>query len=245
MNFFLRHFAGFLIQIGASMLLCLIPFRKADFRYPRKWVLTGYSILAMVVSACFPLAKALMPYMPLDQPTILSNLYMLLVLAVFVALYFLVMRVAVIKKLIVLVLAVFYAATQYLLVNLTSPLFPQGNLPDTYPPLTRSHGAGHVPPCGIADEAGCRRLPGRNRIAEHQAGVQRCPVGYGIIFCHAVPLQLPARFQHPGYLVVSNASGFAGGSHSVHLLLDAVPGIGSAKARQRTAEGVGNSAVAV
>lgn len=136
MNFFLRHFAGFLIQIGASMLLCLIPFRKEDFRYPRKWVLTGYCILAIVVSACFPLAKGLMPYMPFDQPTILSNLYMMLVLVVFISLYFGVVRTETIKKCIVLVLVVFYAATQYLLVNLTSPLFPDGSLPDTYPPLT-------------------------------------------------------------------------------------------------------------
>ena len=75
-----------------------------------------------------------MPYMPLDQPTILSNLYMLTVLVFFIALYFWVVRTEVVKKLIVLVLVIFYAATQYLLVNLTSPLFPQGNLPDTYPP---------------------------------------------------------------------------------------------------------------
>ena len=136
MSYYLRHFAGFLIQIGAPMLLCLMPFRQEDFRYPRKWVLIGYGALAVTAAACFPLARGLMPWMPFDQPTILSNLYMLLVLAVFVALYFLVMRVAVIKKLIVLVLAVFYAATQYLLVNLTSPLFPQGSLPDAYPPLT-------------------------------------------------------------------------------------------------------------
>lgn len=118
------------------MLLCLIPFQKRDYRYPRKWVLTGYSILAVVVSACFPLAKGLMPYMPFNQPTILSNLYMLIVLVVFTLLYFWVVRTEIIKKLIVLVLVVFYAATQYLLVNLTSPLFPQGSLPDTYPPLT-------------------------------------------------------------------------------------------------------------
>lgn len=136
MNFFLRHFAGFLIQIGACMLLCLIPFREEDFRFPKKWVLTGYSVLAILASACFPLVKGLMPYMPFDQPTILSNLYMLAVLAVFIGLYFRVVRAAVVKKLIVLVLVVFYAATQYLLVNLTSPLFPQGSLPDTYPPLT-------------------------------------------------------------------------------------------------------------
>lgn len=135
MSFFLRHFAGFLIQIGAVM-LCLLPFRKEDFRYPRKWVLTGYSILAIFVSACFPLVRGLMPYMPFQQPTILSNLYMLIVLAAFTVLYFWVVRTEAIKKLIVLVLVVFYGATQYLLVNLTSPLFPDGNLPDAYPPLT-------------------------------------------------------------------------------------------------------------
>lgn len=118
------------------MLLCLIPFRKEDFRYPRKWVLTGYSISAIAVSAFFPLAKGLMPYMPFDQPTILSNLYMLLVLVIFIVLYFWVVRTETVKKCIVLVLVVFYAATQYLLVNLTSPLFPYGSLPDTYPPLT-------------------------------------------------------------------------------------------------------------
>lgn len=136
MSFFLRHFAGFLIQIGPSVLLTLIPFRNEDFRYSKKGVLIAYSILAIIVSACFPLARGLMPYMPFEQASILSNIYMLLVIVVIFALYFWMIRTQTIKKCIVLVLVVFYAATQYLLVNLTTPLFPQGNLPDAYPPLT-------------------------------------------------------------------------------------------------------------
>lgn len=136
MSYFLRHFAGFFLQLGAAMLLCLMPFREADFRYPRKRVLTLYWVLVITASALFPLARGLMPYMPFRQPTILSNLYMLLVLVVFTALYFRVVRTETVKKLIVLVTVVFYGATQYLLVNLASPLFPQGTLPDTYPPLT-------------------------------------------------------------------------------------------------------------
>ena len=135
MSFFLRLFIGFLIQIGASMLLCLIPFQKEDFRYPRKWVLYGYSVLAVTASACFPFVRRLMPYMPFDQPTILLNFYMLAVVAVFIALYFWVIQTETVKKCIILVLVVFYAATQYLLVNLSSPLFLNGVLPDAYPPL--------------------------------------------------------------------------------------------------------------
>ena len=75
MSFFLRHFAGFLIQIGPSVLLTLIPFRNEDFRYSKKGVLIAYSILAIIVSACFPLARGLVPYMPFEQPLILSNIY--------------------------------------------------------------------------------------------------------------------------------------------------------------------------
>lgn len=136
MSFFLRHFAGFLIQIGSCMLLCFLPFPEEWFRYPRKWVLTGYGILAIFASAMFPLVKGLMPVMPFEQPTILSNIYMLLIAALFTFFYFRIVMTETVKKLIVLFLVVFYAATQYLLVNLTSPLFPQGELPDTYPPLT-------------------------------------------------------------------------------------------------------------
>lgn len=136
MSAYLRHFAGFLIQLGLPTLLCLLPFGEAAFRRPRARVMAAYGAAAVLLSALFPLARQLMPLMPFDQPTILSNLYMLLAVALFTAAYFVILRAEAAKKLIVLALALFYAATQYLLVNLASPLFPMGELPDAYPPLT-------------------------------------------------------------------------------------------------------------
>ncbi len=136
MNAYLRHFAGFLIQLGLPTLLCLLPFGAGAFHWSRGRVMAAYGAAAVLLSALFPLARQLMPLMPFEQPTVLSNLYMLLALGLFTAAYFVIIRAEAVKKLIVLVLALFYAATQYLLVNLASPLFPMGELPDAYPPLT-------------------------------------------------------------------------------------------------------------
>lgn len=136
MSFFLRHLAGFLIQIGGGMVLCLLPFQKNDFRYPRKWVFTGYSILALAFSLGFPWVMNLAALQSIPWRSMASNLYMLTAVLIMTALYLWIIQTRLIKKMLVLVLVLFYSATQYLLVNLTSPLFPGGVLPDVYPPLT-------------------------------------------------------------------------------------------------------------
>lgn len=135
MSFFLRHFAGFLIQIGGGMLLCLIPFEREAFRYPRRRIITGYGILTLLFSAGFPLVMGIPSIRDVDYRSMVANAYMLAVILFFVILYFGMIRIEAIKKLLVLVLVLFYAATQYLVVNLVSPLFPGGVLPDVYPPL--------------------------------------------------------------------------------------------------------------
>ncbi len=136
MSFFLRHFAGFLIQIGGGMMLCLLPFDDKAFRYPRKWVIWGYWILSLLTSLGFPLVMSIPAFSGNDYRSMIANLYMAFVVLAFTVLYFYIIRAATIKKAVVLVLVLFYAATQYLLVNLVTPLFPGGVLPDVYPPLT-------------------------------------------------------------------------------------------------------------
>lgn len=135
MSFFFRYFAGFLIQIGGGMVLCMFPFAKEVFRYPRKWVIAGYTALALLFSAGFPLVMGIPSLRGVEYRSLAANAYMLLVILLFSILYFWIIRTETIKKLVVLVLVLFYAATQYLLVNLVTPLFPSGVLPDVYPPL--------------------------------------------------------------------------------------------------------------
>ena len=135
-GFFLRNFAGFLIQIGPAAALLLIPFSREDFRIPAKWVYAGCGAFAVITSLGFTLIKIItMPASP-AQPTLIANMYMLVVIAVITVLYFLVTRVEKVKKVIVLILVVFYAATQFLLVNMASPMIAGAEQPDSYPPVT-------------------------------------------------------------------------------------------------------------
>lgn len=136
MSFFLRHFAGFFIQVIGGLTLCLIPFTAEQFRYPRKWVYAGYSALSVLFSIGFPLVMSIPAFSDAMYRSMIANLYMFAVLALYIALYFWVIRTECIKKFLVLILMLFYAATQYLVVNLVTPLFPGGVLPDVYPPLT-------------------------------------------------------------------------------------------------------------
>lgn len=142
MSFFLRNFAGFLIQFGGGMLLSLFPFEKETFRYPRKQIIIGYSVLAFLFSAGFPFVMSLALLQNAAYRSMTANVYMLAAILLFTVLYFWIIRSEIIKKLLVLVLVLFYAATQYLLVNLVSPLFPGGILPDSYPPLILAFYAG-------------------------------------------------------------------------------------------------------
>ncbi len=136
LSFYLRHFVGFFIQFGAGMFLCLLPFNDSSFRCSYRKVLTTCGLLALISSAIFPFAVSIQgdintsPYLSL-----LANGYMLIAIVVFGVFYFWSLRVERIKKIIVLVLVIFYAATQYLVVNLVSTLFKNYDQSEVYSPI--------------------------------------------------------------------------------------------------------------
>ncbi|MCD8338286.1 MAG: GHKL domain-containing protein [Lachnospiraceae bacterium] len=142
MCFYLRNFAGFFIQIGAGMFLCLIPFAEGAYRYPRRRVFGGCGALAFFSSAIFPLFIGIEAISSGFNQALFANLYMLVAILFFVFFYFRALQIETIKKMIALMLALLYAATQYLLVNLLIPLFPGGMVPEIYPPVTLALFAG-------------------------------------------------------------------------------------------------------
>lgn len=142
MGFYLRNFAGFFIQLGAGMFLCLMPFTEGAFRWPRRRVFGVCGVFALLSSVLFPLIMGMDAINSTYYMALFANLYMLLALLIFIIFYFRILNMETIKKMIVLILALFYAVTQYLLVNLVTPLFPGGTLPEIYPPLTLALYAG-------------------------------------------------------------------------------------------------------
>ncbi|MCD8025781.1 MAG: GHKL domain-containing protein [Clostridiales bacterium] len=134
-DFYIRHFAGFLIQFGAGMFICLLSFTEGAFRCSYRRVTFGCIALAVASSAFFPLAIGVDGLSNTPYLSLVANMYMLAAIIVFVFLYFWALRVERIKKLIVLVIALFYAATQYLLVNLIATLFTNYEQNEVYSPL--------------------------------------------------------------------------------------------------------------
>lgn len=135
MGFFLRQFAGFFIQSGFAMILFFLPFNDEALRYSKKRMYVGMGIVAVIASGIFALIISLPVVQALSNKIIIANLYMLFFIVAFVILFFRLVCVQTIKKMSVLVLVVFYSITQYLLVNLATPFFPSGWLPEIYPPL--------------------------------------------------------------------------------------------------------------
>ncbi len=136
-GFYFRHFAGFLIQFGLCIVLCLLPFGEGASSYPTRRVAGGCAILALASSALFPIVIGLEFLQHYTWQTLAANLYMLAALLLFVWKYLRILRaVEAVKKLVVLVLALLYAAAQYLLVNLALSLLPDAVLPEVYPPVT-------------------------------------------------------------------------------------------------------------
>lgn len=119
MSFYLRHAAGFFLQFLPCSLLCFLPFREESLRLGRRKIFIGLIMSVLVLSALFPLI------LPIGGE--IHNLYMLFSVILLAAAYFWLLRVALVKKLLVIYLAMFYAASQYWLVNLTLPFLNGGN----------------------------------------------------------------------------------------------------------------------
>lgn len=138
MDFFLRNCIGFFLQLAPGIVLCLLPFPIESFRisYRKLWMYCGS--FAILASLAFPVlidASVLMKVSEVYGDSAgLVNLYMNIMILIFVGFYFRVIQTQLTKKLLVVILVLFYAATQYLLVNLFTPLLPNG-ISDTYPPM--------------------------------------------------------------------------------------------------------------
>ncbi len=135
LGFYLRHFAGFLIQFGGGIFLCLLPFAEGAFCYPRRRVLTGCAALAFLSSALFPLYMGLVRIRFAVYWAVFANIYMSAVIVIFIIVYVKTLRVETIKKMVVLVLALFYAAMQYLLIGFIELALTDGVFTEVYTPL--------------------------------------------------------------------------------------------------------------
>jgi len=133
MSFFIRHFVGFFIQIFACVVLCFIPFSKEAFRISKKVAFLTCLLISAVTAVLFPsILEKMTQAMVLDTYSS-ANVYMLTVVAFFSVYYFVIIQEAPIKKFVVFSIVVFYAATQYWIVNVLMTVLLRIDAAEIYP----------------------------------------------------------------------------------------------------------------
>lgn len=131
MSFYLCNAGGFLLQLLPCVLLCFLPFPPDRFRFPWRRVILGMLAYVLAAAVLFPQALLCADKVFKGMRGYFANLagdviFLLATVAVVAAFGWLV-RDAAIKKALVLIVVVFYASTQFWLVNLLLPFVPFDN----------------------------------------------------------------------------------------------------------------------
>lgn len=120
MSFYLRHAAGFFLQLFPCMLLCFVPFKAERLRFRQRTIFIGMTAAVLIMSLLFP--------MTLSVGEAIHNLYMLLAIILLSVAYFYLLREPSTKKLLVICMVMFYATSQYWLVNLALSFVRKGEI---------------------------------------------------------------------------------------------------------------------
>lgn len=128
------QFLGFLLQTAPIAILCIAPFDDSALRLPRRKFLRSFLVGILLLSAGFALMSAVIfDPSPANASFVrlISNLYMLAALIAGAVAFCLSVSASPVKKYIVLALLVYYAAAQFIIVNMLCGMID--GLPDHTP----------------------------------------------------------------------------------------------------------------
>ncbi len=142
MTFFLRNAAGFMVQFFPCMLLIFLPFPEEAYRFRKKWILTGITILAAAFAVLFPAVLYGTAKWDLEWPC--RQLFIAAVIFLTLAACIWLVQEDLIKKILIFTVVSFYAASQYWLVNALN-----GFLSTAFPFLLEMESWSVYSPCGL------------------------------------------------------------------------------------------------
>ena len=124
MSLYLRNALGFFIQLFPCALMIFLPFPQETYRFRRKHMFFWMTVIAAILAALFSATLCLrdMSRYPINifRPNLLMFAAILLVLAV----YAWMVRETLVKKILVFSVVLFYAVSQFFLVNTLLPYLP-------------------------------------------------------------------------------------------------------------------------
>ncbi len=138
MVIFLQQVLGFCIQLYPCALLIFLPFPQEDCRFMRKKILAWMTVVSAALAVLFSAVICLRDLERYPVHIVISNSFMFAAMLLIVAAYIWLVREALLKKILVCFIVLFYAVTEFVLVNmLYQILFPRQADTTFYPYTTR------------------------------------------------------------------------------------------------------------
>ena len=124
MIIYLRNALGFFIQCYHCALMIFLPFSPEAYRFRRKYIFFWITVIAAVLAALFAAGLYLRDSGENLLDTFHPNQLILAAILLVLANYVWMVQETVLKKLLAFDIVLFYAVSQYYLVNLFLPLLP-------------------------------------------------------------------------------------------------------------------------
>lgn len=131
-QFLMRHFFGFALQILPAIALMLIPFDRTNFRLPAVWIKVIFGVLCTILSAVYATAAYAIHVNHLDTDGagfLFGNGIMCGAILIIVCLFFALVREKALHKLFLLFAVIGFSATQYSFVYFALDYLPR--VPDS------------------------------------------------------------------------------------------------------------------
>ena len=124
MILYMRNALGFFIQLFPCALMIFLPFSPETYRFRCKQVFTWMTVITAVLAALFPAALYLCDRHGAPITSFQPGLFMLLAILLVLAVYAWIVREMPVKKILVFSVVLFYAVSQFFLVNILLPYLP-------------------------------------------------------------------------------------------------------------------------
>ncbi len=136
---FIQNFLGFMIQLFPCVLMIFLPFPEEAYRFQRRKIYSFMTVISVIMAALFSAVLCLRDMEKYPSHFKISNSMMFLSVLLVLAAYIWLVREALIQKLLVFFLVLFYAETVYILVNSIYACFlaPNQTESTTYPYTAR------------------------------------------------------------------------------------------------------------
>ncbi len=125
MTVFLQNALGFFIQFFPCALMIILPFPQESLRFKRKNIILWTTVFSVIFAILFSSVLCFRDISKYPKHIIISNSFMLATILIELAMYIWLVRESLMKKVMVFFIVLFYAVTEFVMVNtIHSFLYP-------------------------------------------------------------------------------------------------------------------------